>query len=62
MKLFIHKKDQKVYGQTGEGLTYILIDNGEWDPTLHTPTTGMRELPSWEYPVTYQSFKQKVGL
>jgi hypothetical protein len=62
MKLFKHEKDRKIYGQTRDGLTYVLLGNGEWGPTIHTPVSGMVELSTWEYPVTYESFKRKVGV
>ncbi len=61
MRIFKHIKTKRIYGRTADGRVYILTGYGEWSPSLHTPTTGMMELPEWEYRTTYQSFKGKVG-
>ena len=61
MRIFKHIKTKRIYGRTADGRVYILTGEGEWSPSLHTPTKGMSELPEWDYQTTYSSFRRRVG-
>jgi len=57
MRIFKHLETKKVYARTATGLLYELNDRAGWDPTLHTPQHGLRELRKDEYPTLFQSFE-----
>jgi hypothetical protein len=60
MRIFKHRRTNKVYGRTSDGRVYHFNDRAEWTPNIHTPSTDMFELRRDEFPLLFQSFERKV--